>query len=54
VGGILAFLAVALAVAAVIVALSSTGGGSGPRAVDSGDVQQQVDDLKQFLRDNTR
>jgi eukaryotic-like serine/threonine-protein kinase len=53
IGGILAALAVLAAVAAVILALSSSGT-SGPRAVDKPDVQQQVDGIKTFLRDNTR
>jgi serine/threonine protein kinase len=53
VGGILAVLAVLAAVAAVALALSSSST-SGPKAVDKPDVQQQIDGLKTFLRDNTR
>jgi serine/threonine protein kinase len=53
VGAILAVLAVLAAVAAVALALSSSGT-SGPKAVDKPDVQQQVDGIKTFLRDNTR
>ncbi len=53
-GGLFAALAVGAAIAAVILALSSSSTTTGPKAVDQGDVQQQVDGVKQFLRDNTR
>ena len=54
-GTFLAVLAVLMAIAAVAIALTaSSGGGSGLDPIDSDSVDQQVDDLKQFLRDNTR
>ncbi len=53
-GLMLAALAVLVAVAAVALALSSPGGSSGPRAVDRPDVHQQIDGVKQFLRQNSR
>jgi serine/threonine protein kinase len=52
-GGFLAVVAVLLAVAAVAVALLSSNG-SGVKPVDRGDVQQQIDGIKQFLQDNSR
>ena len=53
-GGLFAFLAVAAAIAAVALAFSSSSLGHGPEPVDQGDVQQQVDGIKQFLRDEHR
>ncbi len=53
-GGLFAFLAVAAAIAAVALAFSSSNSDSGPEPVDQGDVTQQVDGIKQFLRQNTR
>jgi serine/threonine-protein kinase len=53
-GGLFAFLAVAAAIAAVALAFSSSSSDSGPKAVDQGDVSQQVDGIKQFLQENTR
>ena len=54
-GTFLAVLAVLLAGAAVALALlASDGGGGGPDPVDRGDVEQQIDGIKQFLEDNTR
>jgi serine/threonine-protein kinase len=52
----LATLAALLAVAAVAIVLLSSGDGGpeGIRPVDRGDVQRQIDDLRQFLRDNSR
>ena len=52
-GTFLAVLAALLAVAAVAVALLASDGGGGVDPVDQNDVQSQIDDLKQFLRDNT-
>jgi len=55
-GAFLATLAALLAVAAVAIALPAVArreqGGISP--VDRGDVQRQIDDLRQFLRDNSR
>ena len=54
-GTFLAALAVLMAIAAVAIALTaSSGGGNGLEPIDNDSVDQQVDDLKQFLRDNTR
>jgi serine/threonine-protein kinase len=54
-GAVLAGLAVLLAVAAVAVALfASDGGGGGIDPVNRDDVQTQIDDLRQFLREHTR
>ena len=54
-GAFLALLAVLAAVAIVGAALiASQGGGGGVRSVDRGDVQHQVDGIRQFLRDHTR
>jgi eukaryotic-like serine/threonine-protein kinase len=52
-GSFLAVVAVLLALAAVAVALMSSSGG-GVKPVDRGDVQQQIDGIKQFLQDNSR
>jgi len=53
-GTILAVLAVLMAVAAVVLALTASEGGGGIEPIDRGTVDQQIDDLKQFLRDNAR
>ena len=56
-GGFLALLAVLMAAAAITLALLSAndnGSGGGIDPVDTGDVQQQVDGLKQFLREHSR
>ena len=53
-GTVLAILAGLLAVAAVAVALLASDGGGGVDPVQQDDVQSQIDELKQFLRDNTR
>jgi len=54
-GQFLALLAVLLVIAAVAVALlSSSGGGETISPVDRNDVQQQIDGIEQFLRDNTQ
>ncbi len=55
-GAFLATLAALAAVAAVAIALlASDDGGPEPISpVDRGDVQGQIDDLRQFLRDNSR
>ena len=53
-GGLFAFLAVAGAIAAVALAFNSSSSNDGPQSVDQGDVTQQVDGIKQFLRENTR
>ena len=43
-----------MAMAAVVLALTASNGGGGIDPIDRDSVDQQVDDLKQFLRDNTR
>ena len=53
-GTILASLAVLMAIAAVILALTASDGGGGIDPIDADSVDQQVDDLKQFLQDNTQ
>ncbi len=53
IGGLLAVLAVAAAIAAVLFALDSSNTTTGPEPVDQGDVQQQVDGIKQFLKENS-
>lgn len=54
-GQFLALVAVLMAIAAVaLVLLSSSGGDSGISPVDQNDVQQQIDGIEQFLRDNTQ
>jgi eukaryotic-like serine/threonine-protein kinase len=55
-GRFLAVLAVIMAVAAITLALLAAGdkGGGGIDPVEHNDVQQQVDGLKQFLRDHER
>ena len=54
-GSFLAVLAVMMAAAAIALALVTAGdGGGGIDPVDRDDVQQQVDGIKQFLREHTR
>ena len=53
-GTILAVLAVLMAIAAVVLALTASNGGGGVDPVDRDSVDQQIDALKQFLRDNAR
>jgi eukaryotic-like serine/threonine-protein kinase len=53
-GTLLTVLAVLMAAGAVSLALLSSGEETGIDPIDRGDVQQQIDDLRQFLRDNTR
>ena len=54
-GAFLATLAALMAVAAVAIALlASDDAGPGVEPVDRGDVEGQIDDLRQFLRDNSR
>jgi hypothetical protein len=45
---------VLVAVVVVVIALSSTGGGSGAQAPDANDVQQQIQELRDFIQQNTR
>ena len=52
-GTFLALLAVLAAVAVVVVALSSTGDG-GAQAPNANDVEQQIQDLRDFIEENTR
>jgi serine/threonine protein kinase len=53
-GIFLALLAVLVAVVVVVIALSSTGGGNGAQAPDANDVQQQIQELRDFIQQNTR
>jgi serine/threonine protein kinase len=53
-GTFLALLAVLAAVAVVVVALSSTGDGGGAQAPNANDVEQQIQDLRNFIEENTR
>lgn len=53
-GTLLAVLAVLMSVAAVVLALTASNGGGGIDPVDRDDVDQQIEGLKQFLRENTR
>jgi eukaryotic-like serine/threonine-protein kinase len=53
-GTVLAVLAVLMAIAAVAVALLASDGGGGIDPINRDDVQTQIDDLRQFLRDNVR
>jgi eukaryotic-like serine/threonine-protein kinase len=54
--GFFALLLVLAAIAAVGLAVLSSddGGGGGPEPVDAGDVQQQIEGLRQFLQENSR
>ena len=54
-GQFLALIAVLMAIAAVaLVLLSSSGGGTDISPIDENSVQQQIDGIEQFLRDNTQ
>ena len=53
-GTVFAVLAVLMAIAAVVLALTASNGGGGLDPIDRGTVNEQVDELKQFLRENTR
>ena len=55
-GAFLATLAALLAVAAVAIALLASGddGNGGVSPIDRGDVERQIEDLRQFLQDNSR
>jgi eukaryotic-like serine/threonine-protein kinase len=53
-GAFLALLAVLAAIAAVGIALLAANDGGGVQPVERDDVQQQIDDLRRFLEDNTR
>jgi serine/threonine protein kinase len=53
-GGFLALLAALAAIAVVAVALLSSSGGTSVQPVDKGDVQQQIDGLRQFIRENSQ
>ena len=54
-GSFLALLAAIAAIAIVaIVLLSSSGGGGGVDSVDTGDVQQQIDGLRDFIGEHSR
>jgi eukaryotic-like serine/threonine-protein kinase len=53
-GTLLTVLAVLLAAGAVSLALLSSDGETGIDPIDRGDVQQQIEDLRQFLRENTQ
>ena len=56
-GTLLTLLAVLMAAAAVAIAVIAVsdqgGGGGGPAPVDTNDVRQQIDEIRQFLRDNS-
>jgi hypothetical protein len=47
-------LAVLAAVVVVVIALSSSGGGGGVDAPNSNDLDQQIQQLRDFIEDNTR
>ena len=56
-GSFLALLAVLLAAVAITLALVASGDGGGDSGIDpveQGDVEQQIDGMKQFLRENSR
>jgi eukaryotic-like serine/threonine-protein kinase len=52
-GVFLALIAVIIAVIVVLIALSSTGGGSGAQAPDANNVEQQIQELRDFIEQNT-
>ncbi|HEX2416350.1 MAG TPA: protein kinase, partial [Thermoleophilaceae bacterium] len=52
-GVFLALIAVIIAVTVVLIALSSTGGGSGAQAPDANNVEQQIQELRDFIEQNT-
>jgi eukaryotic-like serine/threonine-protein kinase len=53
-GGFLALVAALAAIAVVAVALLSSSGGSSVQPVDTGDAQQQVDGLRDFIREHSQ
>jgi eukaryotic-like serine/threonine-protein kinase len=53
-GVFLALLAVLVAIAVVLIAVSSTGGGSGAQAPDANEVEQQIQELREFIQQNTQ
>ncbi len=54
-GTLFALLLVLAAIAAVGLALlASSDGGSGARAPDESDVERQIDELRDFIQENTR
>jgi eukaryotic-like serine/threonine-protein kinase len=53
-GGFLALLAALAAIAVVAVALLSSSGGSSVQPVDTGDTQQQIDGLRDFIQEHSQ
>jgi serine/threonine-protein kinase len=53
-GLFLALLAVLIAVAVVVIAIGSTGDGSGVQAPNSNDFQQQLQELRELIQQNTQ
>jgi serine/threonine protein kinase len=53
-GGFLALLAAIAAIVVVALALLSSSGGNGVQPVDTGDPQQQIDELRDFIRENSQ
>ena len=53
-GGFLALLAALAAIVVVAVALLSSSGGSSVQPVDTGDTQQQIDGLRDFIREHSQ
>jgi serine/threonine-protein kinase len=53
-GGFLALLAAIAAIAVVALALLSSSGGDNVQPVDSGDAQQQIDGLRDFIREHSQ
>jgi hypothetical protein len=53
-GGFLALLAALAAIVVVAVALLSSSDGSSVQPVDSGDPQQQIDGLRDFIREHSQ
>jgi eukaryotic-like serine/threonine-protein kinase len=52
-GGFLALLAAIAAIVVVALALLSSSGGNGVQPVDTGDPQQQIDQLRDFIREHS-
>ena len=53
-GGFLALLAAIAAIVVVALALLSSSGGNSVQPVDTGDAQQQIDDLRNFIDEHSR
>ena len=53
-GGFLALLAAIAAIVVVALALLSSSGGNSVQPVDTGDTQQQIDELRNFIREHSR